>query len=120
MPTGRAEAAHTVRSSRNLSVGGVLSALAIIVSAGVVNAEVHFTPSLTVSERYEDNARFVSTNKQGDFSTVVTPHLGFTGRAQELGFTGHVGATCGQYMKDTAVSSVGFQGRLSGHADNCT
>ena len=120
MPTGRAEAAHTVRSSRNLSVGGVLSALAIIVSAGVVNAEVHFTPSLTVSERYEDNARFVSTNKQGDFSTVVTPDLGFTGRAQELDFTGHVGATWWQYMKETDLSRVGFQGSLSVKADTWT
>ena len=120
MPTGRAEAAHAVRSSRNLSVGGVLSALAIIVSAGVVNAEVHFTPSLTVSERYEDNARFVSTNKQGDFSTVVTPDLGFTGRAQELDFTGHVGATWWQYMKETDLSRVGFQGSLSVKADTWT
>ena len=120
MPTGRAEAAHAVRSSRNLSVGGVLSALAIIVSAGVVNAEVHFTPSLTVSERYEDNVRFTSTNKQEDFSTAVTPALGFQGRAQELDFTGDVGATWTQYMKETDLSRVGFQGSLGIKADTWT
>nr|MBI3611708.1 outer membrane beta-barrel protein [Nitrospirota bacterium] len=82
--------------------GACLAAVMWIMGgAGGAQAELRFTPSLAVSERFEDNVRFSSTNKEADFATVVSPTVAFTARGREVDVSGSWGSQITRFMKAT-------------------
>lgn len=82
--------------------GACLAAVMWIMGgAGGAQAELRFTPSLAVSERFEDNVRSSSTNKEADFATVVSPTVAFIARGREVDVSGSWGSQITRFMKAT-------------------
>jgi hypothetical protein len=87
--------------------------MGMIYGQGVAQADFRVTPSLSASERYQDNVRFSSTGKEADFSTVVTTALGFVGRTQGIDVSGSLGTSYSAYLKNSDLSTVSSQGGVS-------
>lgn len=104
--------------SRNQGQGAVWSGAClaavmwIMGGAGGAQAELRFTPSLAVSERFEDNVRFSSTNKEADFATVVSPTVAFTARGREVDVSGSWGSQITRFMKTTNFNRVNSLGGI--------
>jgi hypothetical protein len=92
----------------------------IMGGAGGAQAELRFTPSLAVSERFEDNVRFSSTNKEADFATVVSPTVAFTARGREVDVSGSWGSQITRFMKTTNFNRVNSLGGVALDAGTLT
>ena len=92
----------------------------VLWESGVARAvEYHVTPSLTVSERYDDNI-FLSKTKIDDFLTDVTPNFLVTAKGEDLDLTGNLGATWTEYAKNSKLSYFSTKGGLVLNADTLT
>lgn len=87
---------------------------------GMARADFRAIPSLSLLERYEDNVRFSSGQKQGDFSTAVGPKLEFSGRIEEIGVSGSLGSRWTQYQKNSNLSRASSLGGISLELDALT
>jgi len=77
-------------------------------------AELRFTPSLTVSERYDSNILFISggTNKD-DFVTLVSPGLSASYKGRPLEGTLSGGLSLSSYAKHSEFNYTAATGALS-------
>lgn len=88
--------------------------------AGVVCAELRVTPSLTVSERYDNNILYSSTAKVEDFATDVAPRVLITSEGRAVDVTANLGAMWTQYAENPKLSYFSSQGGLILKADTLT
>ena len=77
-------------------------------------AELRFTPSLTVSERYDSNVLFISggTNKD-DFVTLVSPALSASYKGRPLEATLSGGLIVSSYARHSELNYTAATGTLS-------
>lgn len=72
-----------------------------------VEAAWRFVPALTLSERYDDNIRFVEEDPEGDAVTTVTPRLSlsYEGKVMSLGAGYH--ATVERFARHSELNNEG-------------
>ena len=87
---------------------------------GVVCAELRVTPSLMVSERYDNNIFYSRTAKVEDFATDVAPRLLITSEGRAVDVLANLGAIWTQYAKNPKLSYFSSQGGLALKADTLT
>jgi hypothetical protein len=87
--------------------------------AGVARGELRMTPSLTVSERYDNNI-FYSRTKIEDFATDIAPKLSVTAEGREVDLSANLGAMWTQYAENPKLSYASSQGGLVLKADTLT
>jgi hypothetical protein len=88
--------------------------------AGVARGELRMTPSLTVSERYDNNIFYSQTKKIEDFVTDIAPKLTVTAEGREVDLSANLGAMWTQYAENPKLSYASSQGGLALKADTLT
>ena len=77
-------------------------------------AELRFTPSLTVSERYDSNVLFISGGSdKDDFVTIVSPAISATYKGRPLEGTLSAGLGVSSYAKHSDLNYVSAFGTLA-------
>jgi hypothetical protein len=101
---------------------GVLLAgwLWVVGGAEVARAELSVTPSLTVSERYDNNIFYSSTAKVEDFLTDIAPRVLITSKGREVDVSANLGAMWTEYAENPKLSYFSSQGGLTLNADGLT
>lgn len=103
-----------------MSLGAFLGVWGWIVGCSEAQAESRITPSVAISERYDDNPRFSSRRKEGDFATVVAPSFAFRWPGREVDVTGNIGSSWTQYQKNSDLSRLSSLGGITLKADTLT
>jgi len=88
--------------------------------AEVARAELRVTPSLTVSERYDNNIFYSSTAKVEDFATDIAPRVLIMSEGRAVDVSANLGAMWTQYAENPKLSYFSSQGGLVLKADTLT
>ncbi len=88
--------------------------------AEVARAELSVTPSLTVSERYDNNILYSQTAKVEDYATDIAPRVLITSKGREVDVSANLVAMWTQYSKNDKLSYFSSHGGLTLNADTLT
>jgi hypothetical protein len=88
--------------------------------AAAARGGFYAVPSLTVSERYDNNILYSRTTKVEDFATDIAPRVLITSAGREVDVSANLGAMWTQYAENPKLSYFSSQGGLALKADGLT